>query len=351
MIKTIVDKRLKPVRDIVLFAFRALEKNDSLTVVEIIPPANLPFLDQREAIRKILQEYRVIKQTNRHSFWEKGSATRETLVDDFRALNLVLWIMTSKGFSFEKVYESKELLAGWIDQYGLSPKALEGHRQALKFLGIVKKYKGGLVLDDSKRVEVTPGKISTDIDQPTAVRSEKELYPFVRDFFINSRSLIEGYDFTGWANIEISAKANRKDQVGDWGNPDLFGYRIDHDLRTQSYSREALAVEVKRIEIQKKQIIHFKKSWIAQAKAYHRIANIVYLAVNTTIEAILQRPIVLRMLLDSKVGLLLLRNKNDLESWYEVIPPSFVHPRPASIKSMIDHVFKNESFQEERIEM
>lgn len=103
-----------------------------------------------------------------------------------------------------------------------------------------------------------------------------------------------------------------------------------------------MAVEVKRKEYTangKWRASCLKKAWIAQAASYFCFANIVYLGVNMNWEMVIARPIALRYLLKEGVGLLLLKDLNDVESWYEAIPPRYRNIRQTNATAFLAHYF------------
>lgn len=264
----------------------------------------------------------------------------------YKELSILFWLITSRGFSEAKVFESKESLNSWIQFLNMKPGWLNGHRFALKLLNYGKRYKSGLILNTKRRyTEPVPSQLSDIVTSPQMVKQESDLYEPLKQFLHDHRPREEGFDYTGWSNIIITDPGkNRTGQTGDWGNPDLFAYRIDPDPFTGQQIIESVAIEVKKKESYTKsgvRFTHFKKTWVSQAQSYHRFANIVYLAVNTTIEKILTRPIIVRYLIDAGIGLLLLKDDKNLSTWYEAIPPGFRIPRPEATRQFMLHLYQD----------
>jgi len=341
-----IDPRIRPAFEYIESVRKNFKPGTIFSLKDVIPKDGQ--LEGKVAAQ-MLVAYGIIRQGKKRGTVSRTPLRTADFAQIYRELTWLLWLLTSRGYSEAKVFESSESLKSWLRFFGAGSSFLEGHRLALKLIDYARRYKSGLSLNLRNRFqEPVPSKIEEQGQPIQLITKESMLYEPIRDFLRAHRFKREGFDYTGWSQTFIADDDLRKrtGEIGDWGNPDLFSYRIDTDAVTDQHQLETMAIEVKKKEhrVDGKWVnIHFKKSWVAQAQSYHRFANLVYLAINTTLDRILERPIILRYMIDSRVGLLLLRDTNDLASWWEVIPPAYTHPRASATNSMLAHIMKKQS--------
>lgn len=287
------------------------------------------------------------------------------LRSQFRAARLVFWHLSSLYYPAAlAARRTKTEILSVLNEYGFPVAYYDFSREALKFLGYVVGQtgrNGGLELLPPAKLATELLPSATDGHQVTSLtrrpgpqnktnriparerlRREQDLYntpaaPLLH-FFCQIYPAPNNRDFSNWRARSESTYSNRRGKAhfpeyGDLQNPDIVGYRYNGPrlAGNPASNLEILAVEVKRENL--------SRAAIAQAVAYTEFAHIVYLALPFEISEVVGRSGLMSSLQKQGLGLILLKNRYQLDSWHEAIPPRFHSPRPARLLEAIKDFF------------